>query len=497
MWHSLLEKKILTPVDHFFADLQAPKTEEEKAFYATLMAISREGHLCLDLEYIPLPFSEPEWAEKVRRGALMIQESSPHVRFYKNLCYLKRNFYYETQILFHLQRLSVPLPKIEVNLDSSILSQEQREAIEKALSYPVCLINGGPGSGKSFLTFHLIQAMKKSLGPATEVLLTAPTGKATIRLQLLNPETPCSTLHSLLGITSSKTWMQGKSYVEADLIIVDESSMIDARLFAFFLASLRIGQRVLFLGDKNQLPPVEPGAIFADLLHLIPTASLTHCFRSNQNEVIPLAQNILNGEIVLPHHEISDSIILHLAQCYYPQPSSKSEGSFAFDRFVFLSPFREGLFGIHQLNEKIFHFFYDKLKSNELLAVPILITKTTQISNVLKLYNGEMGILWKKKEKSLHAHFRENVILPATDLPSHQLGYVLSVHMSQGSEFDRVALILPPGSEKFGRSLLYTAVTRARLKTILIGQAEVIEKTAQHLFVRSSGLRQRWQNKSV
>ncbi len=132
--------------------------------------------------------------------------------------------------------------------------------------------------------------------------------------------------------------------------------------------------------------------------------------------------------------------------------------------------------------------FYRQM--NQLLAVPILITRTDYEAG---LYNGEVGILWRSREKLLHAEFGTRKI-PASALPPYELGYVLSVHKSQGSEFDHVLALVPPGSETFGREVLYTAVTRARHSVILCGDAETIKKTVSRSSHRRSGLKRRWKD---
>jgi exodeoxyribonuclease V alpha subunit len=351
-----------------------------------------------------------------------------------------------------------------------------------SLSNTLSIIEGGPGTGKTFLTSHLVKALKP-LEPSAQVILAAPTGKAAARLKQFNPEATCGTLHSILGIKSQRQLARGSSYVKADLIIIDESSMIDAKLLAFFLGSLQPGQRVVFLGDGNQLPPVESGSLFSDLIDLLPTAHLTQCLRSDRLEILQLAQDILAGKPVTAHHELSIEFILETALKNYSKGNS----------FCILSPIREGPFGVNSLNQEIFQLFYRKLKPHDLLAVPILITRTDYEAG---LYNGEVGILWRTREKILHAEFGERKI-PASGIPPYELGYVLSVHKSQGSEFDDVLVLVPPGSETFGREVLYTAVTRARHSVVLCGDAETIEKTVEHSSHRRSGLKKRWKDQET
>ncbi|HEX2580088.1 MAG TPA: AAA family ATPase [Rhabdochlamydiaceae bacterium] len=448
----------LTELDLFFADLHA-KNPSEKAFLAALMALSREGHLCLDLDHLPFPDAA------VIEGAKTA--SSPYVRRLGNLFYLERNYADETRILNQLKQLSFKVKPLDYASPPG-LTAEQQNALTVALSNTLSIIEGGPGTGKTFLTSHLV----KAIGLSAQVILAAPTGKAAARLKVFNPEATCGTLHSILGIKSQRQLARGNSYVKADLIIIDESSMIDAKLMAFFLGSLEVGQRVVFLGDGNQLPPVESGSLFTDLVDLLPTAHLSQCLRSDRIEVLQLARDVLAGTTIAPHEKLSKEFILQKAQ----------EG------FSILSPIREGPFGVNQLNQEIFQFFYHRM--GQLLAVPILITRTDYEAG---LYNGEVGMLWRTKEKSLYAVFGERKIA-ASALPPHELGYVLSVHKSQGSEFDHVLALVPPGSETFGREVLYTAVTRARQSVILCGDQETINATVGRSSQRRSGLKIRWKD---
>ena len=470
MFDELLQQNILTSLDLFFADLYA-KNHNERAFFAAVMAISRQGHLCLDLENFILP---ELLLKPVLEGSKTA--ASPYVRRLGNLFYLERNFEDETRILEQLQQLSFQVKPLDYSAPSG-LTDEQQRALNLVLANTLSVIEGGPGTGKTFLTSHLVQA----IGPSAHVILAAPTGKAAARLKQFNPQATCGTLHSILGIKSERQLAQGHSYLQADLIIIDESSMIDAKLLAYFLGSLKPGQRVVFLGDGNQLPPVESGSLFGDLIDLLPTAHLSRCLRSDRLEVLQLAQDILSGKPIAPHQELSKELILQKAL------ESTSQNK----QFCILSPLREGPYGVNALNQALFELFHVRMKPQDLLAVPILITRTDYAAG---LYNGEVGILWRNREKILHAEFGERKI-PASGLPPYELGYVLSVHKSQGSEFDHVMVLVPPGSETFGREVLYTAVTRARHSVMLCGDAETIHKTVNRSSHRRSGLKMRWRRK--
>lgn len=473
--------ELFTPLDLFFADLHKPRTESERIFFGALMLCSREGHLCMDLEQLTLP--DPALEKDVLEGAKTA--SSPYIRRQGSLFYLEKNFAYETRILDHLHQLSFSVKPLDYPRPEG-LTEEQQQALSLALSNTLSVIEGGPGTGKTFLTAHLVKAM----GASARIILAAPTGKAAARLKQFNPQAQCGTLHSILGIKSDRQLARGSSYVQADLIVIDESSMIDAKLLAFFLGSLQVGQRVVFLGDGHQLPPVESGSLFGDLVDLLPTAHLRKCLRSDRLEVLKLAEQILAGQEVHPHQPLSTDFILQQALENFPHAATE-ENVFEVHRFCILSPVREGPFGVNILNQQIFQLLSKRMKPQERLAVPILITRTDYEAG---LYNGEVGILWRTQEKPLFAQFNRRKI-PVSGLPPYELAYALSVHKSQGSEFDHVVVALPPGSETFGREVLYTAVTRAKHSVILCGDEETIQKTVSRSSHRRSGLKMRWNQK--
>jgi exodeoxyribonuclease V alpha subunit len=391
---------------------------------------------------------------------------SPYIHHEEGRFYLKKNYLFETQILAALSNLTIAVKPLDIAPPSS-LNLEQQNAFRLALTAPLTIIAGGPGTGKTYLTSHIVSAFKQN---HFQVVLVAPTGKATARLKAFNPDIPSFTLHALLGLGYSS---RQTTSIAADLIIVDESSMIDAELLSLFLTSLRPGQRVVFLGDKHQLPPIESGSVFADLIDLLPTAHLRTSLRSDRAEILDLAAQILKGSPIKPHRPLSRQFLIDQAL---------SCGS------MILSPLREGLFGVNALNDEIFQLHLSRLKPNEKLRVPILITRTDYAK---QLYNGEMGILWRTKEKILFAEFGSRQI-PASALPPYELAYVLSVHKSQGSEFDDVTIALPPGSEEFGREMVYTALTRAKHSAILCGDEEILTKTLAKTTARMSGLKERW-----
>lgn len=434
-------------IDHYFAQAMKAKGEEESAFLAALMQASREGHLCLDLE---------KCEEKVRLGAHTF--SSPYVHRFENFCYLKRNWIYETRIVEHVKRLIGNTSPIAYH--SHELNPQQQAAVTCALSHDLSIITGGPGTGKTFIAKHLVKAM----GPNARVILAAPTGKAAARLQCSNPGVVSGTLHALLGIRSERDFLREGSYISGDLIVVDECSMIDVRLLSYFLASVPKGTKVVLMGDADQLPPVESGSLFADLIDLVPTERLTQSLRSDRQEILELAKAIRQGRWIGKLFPLQD---------LWEEIRKQS-----WENMRILSCVREGPWGVNTLNQSI----YEQMKNKE-APIPILITRTDYN---LGLYNGETG--WLKGREAL---FPEKGKIPISALPAFEYAYCLSVHKSQGSEFDSVLLVVPPGSEVFGREMLYTAATRARVSLKVFSDPTTIQKTLAHISRKISGIRAR------
>ncbi|MBP7073881.1 MAG: AAA family ATPase [Rhabdochlamydiaceae bacterium] len=443
LFNELIEEGFLEPIDLYFADLHAPDTQEKRAFLAAVMQAARQGHLCLDLQILQGPSS---WTAAVKSGIT----TSPYLVVHDDLVYLQKNYRYETDVIEELKKLlgSSLLTKMKANL-----TDDQQAAFDLVRSERLSIIEGGPGTGKTYLVTELV----KSFGNEARIILTAPTGKAAARLKEKNPKAHCGTLHSILGIKSDRNLEEHRSFIQADLIVVDEASMIDVKIMRALLKSMRSGQRIVFLGDGNQLPPVESGSLFNDLIDLVPTAHLNKSLRSDRKEVLDLASSILNGTAPIPQGPLSIDLI-------------KKYGS-----ATILTPLRDGPWGVKSLNQ---------LLQGSRKETPIIITRNDTETG---LSNGDTGILISPTEA-----FIDGKKFPLSALPPYELAYALSIHKSQGSEFDHVVVLVPPGTEVFGREVLYTAVTRAKESVILLGETDVIAKTVKNSSCRRSGIKKRW-----
>jgi len=446
----LVEQGVLLSIDLAYAATQTD-SEEEAATHAALIALARQGHLRLEKELL-----DPALAKLVHEGAA-----------------LPKYEYYEDQIVHHIKRLLAvkTSPKSLPNL--SQLTSEQNQALANVLIHPLSLITGGPGTGKTYTAAQIVKALQ------TTTILTAPTGKAASHLQSqIEGPIHCGTLHSLLGVRGPLDYANEIEPLEAELVIVDESSMIDPPLFARLLASIGPNTRLVLMGDSNQLPAVEGGSIFADLIasNLIPTAKLTQCMRSDRHEILNLASAILNGtteDIRTLDLGFAEGNVDKIYEKLWLHVKEKD-----FGRFRILSTLRKGPLGVDALNT----FLYEKFaqQKNEF---PIMIKRN---DNRTGLSNGDTGILQGDK-----AHFPGDRHFALHELPPYEYAYCLSVHKSQGSEYEQVLFLVPDGSEAFGKEVLYTAVTRAKLSLDIDGNPAQIAAAMSRSSGKTSGIGQK------
>ena len=542
-------------------------SQEEAAFICYLSYAARCGHLCIVFEgeeVVPKPaslFSEGDdelgftdeecalWERLVLKGRpcsdsnLLAQAlekpialKAPIVVKKQNdyqFFYLQRFWLYETLFYHHIQRLSAASPsfsldksKMDIAIEGAVSGDRlllgQADAIRVAASHPVSVVTGGPGTGKSYTAGRLIEMVWQAIGELAhqrfEVVLAAPTGKAAANLytavskaiddEALLKRFSAQTLHALLSMKKDGTRRSdAPPLLSADFIIVDESSMIDAKMFALLLSAVKEGARLVFLGDAHQLPAVEGGSLFADLIDakLVPVATLTHCMRTESKAILDLAAAINAGswEGVKPAlHTTESGVKYHpLGKEDFLQRAAKAcppvvigvddpvELLHRFSKFRVLTPVRRGPFGVDTLNQKLAELQLEELAPYDRVALPIIVVVNDY---KLELYNGDTGIVVCHKSALRNGFFRftqgDFALFPSTDgsvcrttpaflLPKVELAFCLSVHKSQGSEFDEVLLALPDTRQLWGREVLYTAVTRAKKILEVWGSDESLKKT--------------------
>jgi len=537
----LIKQEIFSSIDLYFAKtfLKDASLEIQRSnlfLFCYLLAAARHGHLCLHVlpeGLFPSPCfltSNTEIKEEIERDVLLgilalpptlcgEPGSSPFLKplcRYKDLIYLQKNWILETNFMVHLKRIlagKLRLPISSLPQINPLLNEKQKKAVALALASPLCWIGGGPGTGKTFTAAEMVKVFLSALSEEQKrtvlIKIAAPTGKAASHLEKkiaheIDPliQVECGTLHSLLHIKSKQSKNLKGPALFADLLLIDEASMLDGKLFTRLLASLQEGGRLILMGDKNQLPPIESGALFADLVDIsLPGVTLDECLRVEKKELIGFASSIIDGET---EKVLSSSFV----QCYASSSIHRiremiwqrcklffSSGSEDTNQFRILSCIRKGPLGVDQLNEMVLGRFLEDKKDDDLFSVPILIKEN---SESMQLMNGDVGYLvakvssLKKKrfDASDQAYF-SSVSFSALLLPSFEWGYCLSVHKSQGSEYESVIALAPKGSEVFGKEVLYTAVTRAKKQLLLLGERATIAALLSKSSGKASGISQR------
>lgn len=410
----------------------------------------------------------------------------------------------------------------------------QREAAETALKSTFCIITGGPGTGKTTTVVKILALLQESAEQPLAIALAAPTGKAAMRLQEsignnkhnlpcsdavkhLIPET-VTTLHRLLGPHPPSPYFKhhAENPLPFDLVVVDEASMVDLALMSKLTDALKPCARLILLGDKDQLASVESGAVLADLTLALPNHTVelkkAHRFHlaikqfadainlQNADDAWSSLENG-NGHIGLLEKNPIDHIIEQRRDYLHALKKTDAiEYAFAaFNRFQALCANRAGPNSVADINYRVER----RLASVGAIQPvgtwyhgrPIMIM---QNDASLKLYNGDVGLCLESSEHNgkLMVFFQRpdgsiKSYLPAR-LPQCQTVYAMTIHKSQGSEFDEVLIVLPNQYNPIlTKELLYTAVTRAKKSVRLLAERPIFNQTVQRKIERFGGLAQK------
>lgn len=383
-------------------------------------------------------------------------------------------------------------------------SRPQRQAVATALQSGFTVISGGPGTGKTYITRiirDILQAHVEVLHqPPLRFLSLAPTGRAASRLQ------DGATIHSaLIPRRHGPGFVHGKNNpLAADVVIIDEASMIDLALMTRLMEAIPLSARVILLGDDHQLSPVQAGAVFSEICRtdvLAPlVVSLTYNFRSRGKTGIEALSTAIRKNDVKETTRIltldqypdlvyespgnDDQAVLerYIQSGYGPFMAQQDMASAldVMDRFKILCAHNIGESGTLQINhvcEKILHRSRHSVITDRFVKQMIMINTNDYDRGV---FNGDTGVVLQEKQ-GLVAGFRmeDGTIrkFGIMDLPSHEPAFGITIHKSQGSEFETVLILIPNTvSRVMTRQLLYTGVTRARKKVVIFGSLAVIQE---------------------
>ncbi len=451
-----------------------------------------------------LPLLDPK--EKTSQGEMPSTGKKPP-EYGQSAVYLTALYYSETGVAERLRRLAHALPSslsdmppLFVTLDAS-LSPEQQNAIRMALNHPVSVLTGGPGTGKTTTIKALIDALETANKPYA---LASPTGRAAKRLSQTTGR-PASTIHRLLAFSPSEGFKHNEQNpLLIDMLVVDESSMMDLPLTNSTLKALKPGTHILFVGDVDQLPSVGAGDVLRDVIasDLGPVIRLNVIFRQAANSrIITNAHRINQGQMprfpssggVSPDQPTDDFFLFHaetpeeaanwvsdIVQNRIPQKF----GLHPRDDIQVLSPMYRGRSGVTALNDRLQADLNppQAMKPEKTLFGQTFRPgdKLMQIKNNYDkgVYNGDIGFLQgiNPIEQNLSIDFEGRKLnYDWSEADQLVLAYAVTIHKSQGSEFPAVVIpLLTQHYIMLQRNLLYTAVTRAKQLCVLVGNKRAI-----------------------
>ncbi len=370
-------------------------------------------------------------------------------------------------------------------------SDEQLLAIKKSCSEKLLVITGGPGTGKTTTLEEIVTLYKRM---KRDILLCAPTGRAAKRMsEVIGVE--AKTIHRMLEYDGEKNKFRYNSSnkLRADLIIIDELSMVNIELFYSLIQAIKPGTTVVFVGDKDQLPPIGPGNPLLDMIESgnIPVVTLNKIFRQAEHSRIIRNSHSINKGILpdLEHHEGTDFFFIERETKDIPDLITKLctevfPSKFGLDpRFDIqvLTPSYKGLAGVDNLNKMLQEslnskgFVFGSALKKFRVSDKVMQTVNNYDKNV---FNGDVGIVKRVDDDEEVAFIRfgdEVVEYEYDELEELTLAYATTVHKAQGSEYPCV--IFPVASEhnfNLRRNLIYTAVTRAKKMMVIIGQKETL-----------------------
>ncbi len=564
----LHEQDLIADIDWHFARLMARFDDHERPEVALAAALAsvrtRRGHVCLDLRECaggplaavledplmekPVAYTLPDfdsWRISLLASPVVAgpgrESEAPLVLDDAGRLYLSRYRHAETAVAGRLAEMALArerVPGVDAKLDRLFDAKDadQRRAVDAVLRRRLCVVTGGPGTGKTFVAARVIALLlDMRLAKPDRIALAAPTGKAAQRLQAsvaaqvesLAQTTPALSDYRVDASTVHRLLFRARNgRLPFDAVILDEASMVDLPLMSRLVGVLSDQARLVVLGDANQLASVQPGAVLGDLCAAadVPGSPLAGCVQAltvsrrfeKQSGIGRLADAIVAGDAARAVGALTDKrdaqtelqplagvrgferlASRHAVEEWAPCLANPRESPFP-DRRI-LCAHRHGPFGTQHFNRLV----ETELRQRGLVGRgefypgrPIIVTRNDPAT---RLSNGDTGVVVDEAGGGRRVWFPE---LDAPDgerfevsparLPEHDSFFALTVHRAQGSEYEEVAFIPgPPDSRVVTRELLYTAATRARAKAVVYGDENGITEAVARSTTRAGGLESR------
>ena len=517
--------------DEIARDMRLPRNSVKRVTAGVqyiLRANTSLGHSCLPLETVKekaclaLNISEPDFYSAYNE-ALDDHELFEYIKREREYVLLPDYYFAESFIADRIHILKdFTSPEdfdygtlIDIEEEEKGIKYEslQRQAITTAVSRGLMILTGGPGTGKTTTLNAIISIFEKR---GEKVLLTAPTGRAAKRMSELTGY-EAKTIHRLLEVVYSTggklTFAHNENNpLECDVLVIDEMSMVDVLVFEKLLRALKLNCRLIMVGDCDQLPSVGAGNLLRDLIDskIIPVTELKEIFRqAQQSAIITNAHKIVSGEMPDLSRKDSDffffkredygkaaDLVASLVKTRLPRAYNYSP----IDDIQVLTPSRKGSMGTVELNKLLQNELNPQAEGKPEVKGYIYTyrvgDKVMQTRNNYDLiwsrgdeqgtgiFNGDIGVITEinPRAQTATAVFDGRKTLYTFDTLSQlELAYAITVHKSQGCEFEAVIMPVMGGFEKLSyRSLLYTAVTRAKKLLILIGSEEKVKQMTEN-----------------
>ena len=509
--------------DKLAMSLGLPAVSPERVDEALMYAISEaemEGHLCLEkhdfLRRCLRLLDTPEITEDMAAGRAyhLVQEN--RLVCYDGYVYRSTTATVENNIAFHItQQMKATVEPYE-HLDLAIMGEErklkirlapeQRDAVKMALTSKFCVITGGPGTGKTAVQKAILDLYQAKY-PKAQIVCCAPTGQAAQRMKE-SSGLPSSTIHKALCIKANPDGSLTEGIMlNADLILVDEVSMMDAFLAERLFAAVPPNARLVLVGDADQLPSVGPGSVLKDIIAsgVVPVVRLDHVFRQSAGSRIATnARLIKHGNLSMeygPDFMFFDSKDLAVSADIIENLYMQEVHKFGVDGVAFLTPFRHKTeTSVDAMNARLQALVNPPMPGKpEAVFGQLRIRlgdKVMQIKNFEQVNNGDVGyitsITGPENEATVVIDFGDGRIMEyeGEQLKMLDLGYASTVHKSQGAQYKSVIMNLQCAHAiMLIRAIVYTAITRARLRLAIVGERKALCRAIRNTKADQRGTR--------